>query len=131
MASRIKALNAYRPKLKLGRTVQMDELVEHITGRTGLNTGEIISVLAELHDAIVFFGRQGVGVKLERLGTYLPSIRLDGTLDVQHRLDWGLRRDLNRGEYTGRMLNRENVGKTPDDLVAQWNAEHQDDPVEE
>jgi hypothetical protein len=130
MASRIKALNVYRPKLKLGRTVQMNGLVEYIASHTGLNTGEIVFVLAELHDAIVFFGRQGFGVKLERLGTYLPSIRLDGTLDVQHRLDWGLRRGLNGGRFTGRVLNRENVGKTPDELVAQWNAEHPDDPVE-
>jgi hypothetical protein len=130
MASRIKAINAYRPKLKLGRTVQTDGLVDYIARSTGLDKGEIVHVLLELHDAIVFFGRQGVGVKLEGLGTYLPKIRLDGTLDAQHRLDWGLRRDLNRGRYTGRMVNRGNVGKTADDLVAQWNAEHPDDPVE-
>jgi hypothetical protein len=48
---------------------------------------------------------------------------------MQHRLDWGLRRDLNRGEYTGRMLNRGNIGKTADDLVARWNVEYPDDPV--
>lgn len=44
-------------------------------------------MLAEIYDAIVFFNRSGYGVKLEGLGTYLPNIRLNGTLDVQHRLD--------------------------------------------
>jgi hypothetical protein len=63
------------------------------------------------------------------LGSYLPNIRLDGTLDVQHRLDWGLRRDLNRGKFQGRILNRRNIGKTLDELVALWNAAHPDDPV--
>jgi hypothetical protein len=84
--------------------------------------------LAELHDAIVWFNRTGRGVKLEGLGTYLPNIRLDGTFDVQHRLDWGLRRALNRPEFKGTILNRRNIGKTPDELVAQWNEDHPEDP---
>jgi hypothetical protein len=87
-------------------------------------------VLLELHDALVFFGQRGCGVKLEGLGTYLPTIRLDGTVDMQHRLDWGLRRDLNRGKFAGRIVNRKNIGKTAEQLVAQWNARHPDDPVE-
>lgn len=131
MTSRIKAINALRPKLELEPTVQTDGLVDYIAGRTGLDKGEIVHVLLELHDAIVFFGRRGYGVKLEGLGTYLPSMRLDGTLDVQHRLDWGLRRDLNQRTYAGEVVNREQIGKTADELVALWNAEHPDDPVTE
>ena len=131
MASRIRAINAYRPKVKLGKTAQMDELVKYIADRTGLNTGQIIFTLAELHDAIIFFNRLGAGVKLERLGTYLPNIRLDGTFDVQHRLDRGLKNGLNAHAFAGRILNRENIGKTSDELVALWDAEHPDDQVED
>ena len=29
----------------------------------------------------------------------------------------------------GTILNRRNVGKTPDELVALWNEDHPDDPV--
>jgi hypothetical protein len=129
MASRIKAIQAYRPRIEMRSTVQTDELVRHIADRTGYNKGDVVHMLAEFHDAIVFFNRSGYGVKLEGLGTYLPNIRLDGTLDVQHRLDWGLRRDLNRGKFQGTILNRRNVGKTPDELVALWNAAHPGDPV--
>lgn len=130
MASRIKAINAYRPRIKLGPTVQFDELVAHIANRTSLNTGGIIMVLMELRDAVIFFNREGRGVKLEGLGTYLPNIQLDGAFDVQHRLNRDIKRALNTREFWGTILNRGNVGKTPDELVAQWNAEHPDDPVQ-
>ena len=131
MTSRIRAIQAYRPRVKIERTVQMKEVVGYIAGRTGFNTGEILGVLAELRDAIVFFNQDGYGVKLEMLGTFLPNIRLDGTFDVQYRLDKSLRNGLNQDEFHGTILNRGNIGKTAAELVAQWNEEHPDDPVEE
>ncbi len=129
MASRIKAIQTYRPRIKMGRTVETDELAEYVADRTGYDKGDIIHMLTLFHNAIVSFNRYGQGVKLEGLGTYLPNIRLDGTFDVQHRLNWGLRRELNRGDFRGTILNRRNIGKTPDELVALWNEEHPDDPV--
>jgi len=130
MASRIKAINAYRPKIDLGSTVQLPELVAYIADRTGLNEGEVTIVLKELRDAIIFFNRQGQGVKLEGLGTYLPNIGLDGTFDVSHRLDREIKNALNApGAFSGDIINAENIGKTPDELVAMWNEAHPDDPV--
>ncbi len=130
MASRIKAINAFRPRIDLGPTVQKQELVRYIADRTGLNEGEVDVVLKELRDAIVFFHRQGRGVRLEGLGTYLPNIDLSGAFDVQHRLDPEIRKALNvPGTFTGAILNRENIGKSPDELVAMWNEAHPDDPV--
>lgn len=91
--------------------------------------GDVIHMLALFHDAVVAFNRYGQGVKLEGLGTYLPNIGLDGTFDVQHRLDWGLRRDLNSRKFDGKIINRCNIGKTADELAALWNEEHPEDPV--
>ncbi|RME69472.1 MAG: hypothetical protein D6784_18400 [Chloroflexi bacterium] len=130
MASKIKAINAYRPRIELGATVQKQELVRYLSGRTGLNEGELDLVLRELRDAVIFFNRAGRGVKIEGLGTYLPNIRLDGTFNVQHRLDRDVQDGLNTpGTFTGTILNRENIGKTADELVAIWNQQHPDDPV--
>ncbi len=129
MASRIQAINAYRPRVKLERTAHMDEVVDFIARSTGLNTGTIVHVLTELRAAVVFYNRLARGVKLEGLGTYLPNIRLDGTMDVQHRLDRGLRRALNSTRFSGTIINRRNIGKTPDELVALWDVEHPDNPV--
>jgi hypothetical protein len=129
MANLIQAINTYRPRLELGRTVQTDELVNYVAGRTGLNASELVMALMEVRDAIIYYNRMGRGVKVAGLGTYLPNIHLDGTLDVEHRLDKSIKRGLNEKKYVGHILNQKYIGKTSDDLVAVWNVEHPDDPV--
>lgn len=54
MASRIQTINAYRPKVKLGRTAGNDELVEFIARSTGLNESGVSQVLLELRDTLIF-----------------------------------------------------------------------------
>ncbi len=131
MASRIKAIGAYRPRIVLGRRAEMNELVDLIAARTGLNEGEVSQVLLEMRDAVVFFNLQGRAVKLEGLGTYTPTIQLDGDFGVGHRADKEIKNSLNTpGEFRGEIENRANIGKTSDELVAMWNEEHPDDPVE-
>jgi hypothetical protein len=84
----------------------------------------------ELRDAIIFFNLMGRGVKLEGLGTYLPLIKHSGELNVSHRLDREIKNALNTpGLYNREILNQENIGKSVDELVELWNAEHPDDPV--
>lgn len=130
VATKIEAINAFRPKLTLNPTAKLDQLVDFIAMRTGANKGTVQLVLAELHDAIAFFNLQGTPVKIEGLGTYTPSIDLDGKLDSAHRADADLIKALNAGgAYKGSIANRENIGKTADDLAALWNAAHPDNLV--
>jgi len=130
MKSRIAAINAYRPHVKLGESVQKGELVRYLADRTGVNEGEISLMLAELRDAVIFFNRSGRGVKLEGLGTYLPSIDLNGAFSIDYRLDAALKDGLNSGgKFTGVIENRTNIGKDADALVEMWNKAHSDDKV--
>lgn len=130
MANKIQAVNSYRPRLKLGRRAEKDELVAFIARSTGLNESGVSQVLLEMRDAVIFFNQQGRAVRLEGLGTYSPSIDLEGTIKVSHRADMALKNALNaQGSFQGDIVNRENIGKTSDDLVAMWNADHPDDPV--
>ncbi len=86
--------------------------------------------MLELRDAVIAFNRQGRPVKLEGLGIYSPSIDLAGALKVGHRADTALTKALNTGAaYRGEVENRENIGKSSDDLLALWSAQHPDDPV--
>ena len=56
---------------------------------------------------------------------------LDGTLDIQYRADTLLTNGLNvPGTFIGRIINRENIGKTANELVAMWNADNPADLVE-
>ncbi|HOC22061.1 MAG: hypothetical protein GYA30_07990 [Chloroflexi bacterium] len=130
MASRIKAVNAYAPKIKLGKRVEMGDLVAFIARGTGLNESGVRQVLLELRDAVLFFTLQGQPVKLEGLGTYTPTIDLAGELGIGHRADIALKNGLNvPGKFRGEIIHHENLGKTSDELVALWNAEHPEDPV--
>ena len=130
MASKIQAINAYRPRIKLGKRAGIDDLVEYIARSTGLNESTIRQVLIELRDATIFFNLRGQPVYLEGLGTYTPKIDLDGTVGVGHRADMKIKNSLNaRGAFKGDVINAENIGKTGDELVALWNAAHPDDPV--
>lgn len=130
MANRITAINAYRPKIVLGPTVQNDQLAAYIADRTGLNRGDIRHMLSELQDAEVFFSLNGQGTKLEGLGTFLPKISLDGKFGMSVRLSREINARLNQANaFKGTIKNRENINKTPDELVALWNAEHPDDLV--
>lgn len=130
MASRITAINAYRPRIEAGNTVQKPELIRQLARATGLNEGTTDLSMKELRDMIIESLRAGRGVKVEGLGTWLPNIDVAGQFDVQYRMDSFLKTALNvEGIFTGTIINRENIGKTSDELVALWNADHPDDPV--
>jgi hypothetical protein len=125
MANQIEAINRYCPRLKLGKTVKLKELAEYLGGRTGLNKGEIQLVLSELSSAVQFFNKRGEGVKLEGLGIYTPKIDLKGKFSVDHRLDTEIAGALNdEGAYTGEIINKENIGKSAEDLVSLWNKDN-------
>ena len=130
MADKIKAINAYRPRIKKGKTVFWEELVRLIAGRTSVNAGPISLVLKEFVDAIIFFSLVGRPVKLDGLGIYSPTLRLDGKYKMSHRVDKALTRVMNmEGAFKGDIINRDSIGKTVQDLIAVWNEEHPDDPV--
>ena len=121
----------YRPRIDLGKRPGMDDLVDFIARSTGLNESGVRQVLLELRDAVLFFNRRGQSVKLEGLGTYTPTIQLDGAFGVGHRADVALKNGMNGGgEFKGDITGRENIAKSSDELVAMWNAAHPDDPVE-
>lgn len=132
MPSRIKAIKANRPQIELAPTVRTPQLIEHIAGRTGLNTGEILLMTYELSDALALFLSMGQPIQVEGIGTFTPDVHSDGELYVHFRACVELKRTLNApNAFHGRLRNKKNFGKTSHELVAQWNQEHPDDPVEE
>ena len=130
MAHRIRAINALRPRIEQGNTVQKPELVRATSRSTGIAEGTLDHSIKEVRDQIIEFCRAGRAVKVEGLGTWTPSIALDGKLEVIYRPDPAFVYGLNiPGVFTGTILNRENIGKTSTDLVYQWNEQYPEDPV--
>lgn len=130
MAPRIKAINAYRPRVEQGNTVQKPELVRALSRATGLVEGSIDQSNKELRDHIIEYCRAGRAVKVEGLGTFTPSIDLDGVLAIHFRPDPALNYGINvPGTFSGTILNREFIGYTSEDLVEHWNEQHPEAPV--
>lgn len=101
MATRIRAINALRPKLRLNPTVKLGGLVDFIGMRTGANRGMVQLVLAELNDAVTCYNLQGTPVKIDGLGICTPTIDLGGKFDCGHRADPEILRSLNAEGPTG------------------------------
>ena len=75
--------------------------------------------------------RHGQAVKIEGLGTFTPTIRMDGNLDILFRPESDMLRQLNDStKFYAKILNKSSIGKSAEDLAALWNAEHPDDPME-
>ena len=130
MAPRIKAVNAYRPRIEQGNTVQKPELVRAFSRSTGLVEGSIDQAIKELRDQVIEFCRSGRAVKVDGLGTFTPTIDLDGYFAIAFRADPAMSYGLNiPGIFSGTIVSREFIGMTSDELVAKWNAEHTDDKV--
>ena len=132
MVRKITAIRRYRPEIKRERTLQMRDIARDMTRSTGLSYGEILHVVYQLRDSILMAHRRGQAVKIEALGTFTPTLRMDGRFDILFRPDPEMLRQLNdTTNFHARILNKANVGKSADDLVDLWNAEHPDDQVEE
>ena len=130
MAHRIKAINAYRPRIEQGNTVQKPELIRAVSRATGIVEGSLDQNIKELRDQLIEFLRMGRAVKVEGLGTWTPTIALDGTLEIQYRPDSSIGYGLNiPGVFNGTIINRENIGKTSEELIQLWNEQHPEDPV--
>lgn len=131
MAHRIQAVNAYRPRIERGNTVQKPELLRSASPSTRLVEGTIDLSIKELRDQILEYCRAGRAVKVEGLGIWTPNIAIDGKLSIHYRPDPSFAYGLNLpGVFSGKILNRENIGKSGEELVSLWNEANPEDLVE-
>lgn len=130
MAKIMNAIQAYSPRLIMGKIVSRKELVHYIAGRTGFNKGTIYNLLMEYQEAICFFNKAGRPVKLEGLGIFSPGIDKNGVLRVNHRPDKELAIELNAtGAFEGDIKNKDMIGKSSQDFIDRWNQEHPNDKI--
>ena len=129
MAKKIQAISAYRPIIDLGDSASEDRFMELITQRTTLSSGVVKNVQESKIETLIGLLLDGRAVRTG-IAIYTPSIDLDGDFEIKVRVDKRIVRALNAdGAFRGRIKNRENIGKSSDDLVAIWNGEHPDDLI--
>lgn len=131
MAKRIEAIKHYRPRLKRMRRVEPDEFAEYVAGISSLTEGDVRHALADMSHALLTLIRTGQSVRLEGLGLIMPGIDTKGNFTVRLKPDRSLLGNVRRcDDFFGEVINRQHIGKSGDDLVALWNAEHPDNKVE-
>ncbi len=131
MAKRMTAVQAYTPRIKQSKTSSLDDLVEFVAGRAPLNQGTVELVLSELREAIIHFATFSIPVKIDKLGTFKGGIDRNGKRRILFKADPILTKRLNKVESIPGLRNEDMIGKSVDDLIARWNEDHPDDPVED
>lgn len=130
MASRIRAISAYRPRFKRGITLKMEDVIELIMRHTSLGAGEILSIAREFGDVLVYAHRLGHAIKIDGLGTFTPTLRANGRVETVFQSEPLIKRLLNHtAAMSAEIRNKSNLGKSAEELIALWNADHPDDPV--
>lgn len=130
MPKEVKAIFAYTPRVKMGKVVEIDELVSFIAGRSSLNEGSIVNVLCEFRDALLHFAMTGRPVRLKELGILAPKINKNGELGLNFKIDSYLKSQMNvPRKFKGEVVNRDMLGKSVEEMKDRWNREHLEDPL--
>lgn len=109
--------NSNFPRIKLNKPVKKNELIKFINSRSGFVASDIVGMIYELRDVILYYLRNGTPVKLEGIGIFSPSIKLDGAIRIKFRADKELVAELNReNNLKNRITNRKYLGKTLSEL---------------
>lgn len=132
MAAKIKAINLLRPKLKLLKPVEIETIAAFIEGRTGVTHGAVLHVLHELRATIIHFSKMGTSLNIPGVCRFTPYITSTGVIKTRFKSNKWLNEKLGtHSTYEQEIINKDNIGKTSDDLVAIWNEENPTDPVVE
>jgi hypothetical protein len=131
MANLLQANNTYGPKLDLNQMVELQQVVIWMSSRTGLNKSEVMMVLQELHEGILFFNGQGTPVKLPGVGIFSPGVNRQGTYKINFRADAELKKGINNSYgYQGRIQNKGRAGLTNEEFKVLWDADNPEDPLD-
>jgi len=117
--------------VELKPTANLEKVAEWVSMRTGLSKSEVMMVLQEMSEVILYFNKDGIPVKLPGVGTFTPSVDGEGTYNIGLRADVELKNGINdHNAYQGEVKNNEHVGWTNEQYKELWDTEHPADPLE-
>ncbi len=131
MAHFIQAVRVYGPRIVHKETLSQRELEQRLAISTGLKRSQAMHALLELSDALRDFMALGRPVLLPGIGRFTVTTGGDGNLRIHFRPHRDLTRQLSTLEnFQGEVLNRENIGLSPEQYKELWDADNPDDPME-
>lgn len=131
MATLIRAVARFGPRLVAAAPVEAAELHKRMTAGTGLSAPVARMMLGQLADVLLFFLRRGSAVRLPGIGRLRVFMNRDGILRLHLVPDKLLLAALQDHEHlTATVEHAERIGWTDADYKAMWDAEYPDDPLE-
>ncbi len=131
MSTFIEVYTQLGPRIVAGKRAGTKDLTRRMADTTGQHRGEVMRVLYSLLDALIYFNREGRTVEIPGVGSFQPLLKGDGRIRIRFRPDNEYTialDDLKR--FEGEVINAENVGLSPEEFKALWDAEHPEDPME-
>jgi len=130
MAKKIQAIATYGPRIDLMEAADVERFMALITQRTTLSSGVVKNVQESEVETLIGLLKEGRPVHTG-VAIFTPSINLDGSFDVNVRVDKRILSAINSiGGFTGKITNNENIGKASADLEAIWNEHHPQDQID-
>lgn len=129
MAKLLQAVAAYGPRIDLMQAAEPQRFMEMITQRTTLSAGVVKNVQESEMETLLDLLQEGRPVHTG-VAIFTPSVDLDGNLNINVRVDKRMLAALNaKGAFTGKIKNKENIGRTSRELAELWDEDHPGDPV--
>lgn len=111
-------INTQFPRIKLKSPLEKRELINYISHSTGFSSGDIMGMIYALKDTLLNHLKYATPVRLEEIGIFSPTLKLDGTVNIRFRPDKDFLQALNgqKDNLREHITNKKNVGKSLDDL---------------
>ncbi|MDY7041407.1 MAG: hypothetical protein SVX38_11140 [Chloroflexota bacterium] len=131
MAKRLVVINQLRPKISSQGVVNLEEMAARVAKNTTFNPEEIYGILRLYTQEVNAALQAGETVKVDGLLSVAPNMKVGGAVNMSLRGDREAVAGLNNPLLwtADKVANRANMTKSADELVAQWDEEHPDDPV--
>ena len=129
MAKKIQAWATYGPRIRLGDPMTSDEIIENIVGATNQSKGSVLAMLSELDVQLESGLKAGRIVQMPNGTHFEPVGKRDGSVDIKVRINREVEKNVNV-KFRGKWANAANKGVSEEEIFAQWNAAHPEDPVE-
>lgn len=133
MAKKISVINALRPKIQSQGVVDLEELARRIAKHsTTFDEFEMFGIFRKAVSEIIDALQNGESVKLDNLLLITTDMKVGGEVNLSLRGDRSAISDLQNPAFwtADKVINHQNLHKTVDELVAEWNELHPTDLVE-
>jgi hypothetical protein len=129
MATYIKAVSSYLPRIKLGETADVTELGNLIGGRTAATKADVKLVFDEMGNALIELFKIGRPLYIKGVGRFTPTVNLKGKMSLNFTLDKELQNTINSDIFNGTISNKSNIGLSKEEIITMWNEENPDDLI--